>query len=128
MEEGADLLQHITYMTSLAQQLRDLKEDISKKFAMTIPGSLPESYDTFLTILNAREADELDWDIVNALLTEEYLKRKEKIEKQESDDALFTKRERSTTRGRNQWSQGPRGGRFSRQENSQRDQQASKTT
>lgn len=124
MEEGADLMQHITYMTSLAEQLRELKEDISsKKFATTILGSLPESYDAFLTSLNARKADELDWETVSGLLTEEYMKRQEKIKKQESEDALFTKRERSTNRGRNHWSRGPSGGRFSRQEQSQRDQQ-----
>ena len=61
MEEGADLMQHLTYMTSLAEQLRELKEDISlRKFATAVLGSLPESFDTFLTSLNARKADELD--------------------------------------------------------------------
>ena len=42
--EGADLMQHITMMTSLAEQLRELEEEISsRKFATAILGSLPES-------------------------------------------------------------------------------------
>ena len=52
MPEGADLLQHLTYMTSLAEQLREMEEDISpRKFATVVLGSLPESYDNFLTSL-----------------------------------------------------------------------------
>ena len=31
MKEGDNLMEHITYMTSLAEQLRELKEDISTK-------------------------------------------------------------------------------------------------
>ena len=93
MEEGADLMQHLTYMTSLAEQLRELKEDISlRKFATAVLGSLPESFDSFLTSLNARKADELDWETVKGFLIEEYMKRKEKNEKQESEDALFMKK------------------------------------
>ena len=48
-------------MTSLAEQLRELKEEISdKKFTMVVLGSLPESYD-FISSLNARNV-ELNWD------------------------------------------------------------------
>ena len=44
LEEASDLMIHITEMTSLAQQLRELGEDISsKKFATVILGSLPPS-------------------------------------------------------------------------------------
>ena len=79
MPEGADLLQHLTYMTSLAKQLREMKEDISpRKFATVVLGSLPESYDNFLTSLNARNAEDLDWENIKGLLIEEYMKRKEK--------------------------------------------------
>ena len=54
MEEGADLMQHITMMTSLAEQLRELEKEISsRKFAIMILGSLPESYDNFISSLNA---------------------------------------------------------------------------
>ena len=75
MEEGADLMQHITMMTSLAEQLRELEEEItSKKFETVILGSLLESYDNFVSNLNARTADELNWDDIKGPLIEEYIK------------------------------------------------------
>ena len=37
------LMEHLTYMTSLAEQLRELKEEITpQRFATVILGSLPE--------------------------------------------------------------------------------------
>ena len=92
MEEGADLMQHITVMTSLAEQLREMKEDVSsKKFAIVVLGSLPESYENFLISMNARDVEKLDWNDVKGALTEEYMKRKEREEnKNKSDEALFT--------------------------------------
>ena len=111
MKEDADLMQHLTHMTSLAEQLREMKEEISsKKFATVVLGSLPESYDNFLTSLNARNADDLDWENVKGLLIEEYMKRKEKNEKEESaDNALFANRGRNFNRGRHQARGGSRG-------------------
>ena len=102
MQEGADLMRHLTYMTSLAEQLRELKEDIStKKFATVILGSLPDSYDNFLTSLNARDAQELEWDNIKGLLIEEFMKRKEKNDGSK-DNAMYTKRPTTSTfsRGR----------------------------
>ena len=80
-------------MTQLSEQLREMKEEVSpKKFAIIVLGSLPESYDTFLTSLNARDIDQLTWDNIKPALVEEYLKKKEKLEKQNtSDDALFVR-------------------------------------
>ena len=44
MKEGTDLMEHLTYMISLAEQLRELKEEITaQRFATVILGSLPES-------------------------------------------------------------------------------------
>eukprot|EP00794_Sanderia_malayensis_P004146 gene4146-4698_t len=55
MKEGENLLEHITYMTSLAEQLKELKEEISsRKFATVLLGSLPDSYENFISGLNAR--------------------------------------------------------------------------
>ena len=90
-------MQHLTHMTSLAEQLREMNEKIPlKKFATVVLGSLPESYDNFLTSLNARNADDLDWENVKGLLIEAYMKRKEKNEKEESgDNALFVNRGRN---------------------------------
>ena len=49
MEENGDIMKHITEMTSLAQQLREMKEEITdKRFAIVMLASLPESYDNFL--------------------------------------------------------------------------------
>ena len=103
MEEGADLLQHITMMTSLAEQLRELEEEISsRKFATLILGSLPESYENFVSSLNTRTADELNWDSIKGPLIEEYMKRKDKRDQQHSsNDTLFTEKRKFPSRGRN---------------------------
>ena len=117
MPEGTDLLQHLTYMTSLAEQLREMKEDISpRKFATVALGSLPESYNKFLTSLNARNAEDLDWENIKGVLMEEYMKLKEKNEKQKPDDALFT-RKGPNVRGRNH----TRGGYFGNSRTGSRD-------
>ena len=118
IKEGADLLQHLTHMTSLAEQLREMNEEISsKKFATVVLGSLPESYDNFLTSLDAGKADELEWENVKGLFIEEYMKRTEKTEKEKSDHALFVnqRRGRSSNKGNYQaraGSGGVRGARF----------------
>ena len=117
MKEDADLMQYLTHMTSLAEQLREMIEEMSsKKFATVVLGSLSESFDNFLTSLNARYADNLDWENVKGLLIEEYMMRKEKNEKEESaDNPLFANRGRNFNRGRHQacgGSCGGSGGRF----------------
>ena len=61
MKEGTDLMEHLMYMTSLAEQLRELKEEITpQKLATVDLGSLPESYDNFISSLNTRKVDELN--------------------------------------------------------------------
>jgi len=91
-----------------------MKEEISlKKFTTVVLGSLPESYDNFLTSLNARKVDDLDWENVKGLLIKEFLKRAEKSEKQEANKALYVKRE-SFDRGRYQARGGTGHGRGSR--------------
>ena len=116
MKEGADLMQHLTHMTSLAEQLREVNEEISsKKFATVVLGSLPDSYENFFTSLNARSADDLDRENVKGWLIEEYVKRTEKDEKQGSYYALFVSRGKSSYRGSFQprgGAGGGRGGRF----------------
>ena len=111
MGEEEDLLSFITKMISIAQELRELNEEISdKKFAIVILGCLPDSFDNFLTSFNSKPADDLTWDYVKNLLTEEYFKRKDRIETRaneahhfRSEDALYTQawgeRGRSMQRG-----------------------------
>ena len=108
MKEGTDLMEHLTYMTSLAEQLRELKEEITpQKFATVVLGSLPESYDNFISSLNTTKVDELNWDNIKGLLIEEYKKREEKEDKRcnvnfGGNEALFSDKGNSTwSRGRN---------------------------
>ena len=76
MKEDADLMQYLTHMTSIAEQLREMIEEMSsKKFATVVLGSLSESFDNFLMSLNARNADNLDWENVKGLLIEDYMMR-----------------------------------------------------
>lgn len=97
-------MQHLTHMTSLAEQLREMNEEISsKKFATVVLGSLPESYDNFLTSLNARNADDLDWENVKGLLIKECMKRADKKGREKSaDNALFVNIGSISNRGRHQ--------------------------
>ena len=47
--KDADLMQHLTHMTYLSEQLPEMNEEISsKKFPRVALGSLPESYNNFL--------------------------------------------------------------------------------
>ena len=75
MKEDGDVMERITYMTTLAEQLRDMKEEISdQKFATVVLGSLPESYENFISSLNAQKVEDLKWENVKSLLIEEYVK------------------------------------------------------
>ena len=102
MGENEDVFKFITRMTTLAQELRDCGEDIStKKLATTVLGALPPSYDNFLTSFNTVSMNDVNWDNVKSLLIEEYMKRKDRLNRNSdqdthfsipnsSDDALFT--------------------------------------
>ena len=91
MEENGDLMKHVTQMTTLSEQLREMKDEISsKKFATAILGSLPDSYDNFLTSLNARDADTLDWNSIQGVLMEENAKRQDREQQRPDEHALFT--------------------------------------
>ena len=97
MTEGTDILEHLTYMTTLAEQLKEMNEEIpDKKFATVVLGSLAESYDNLISSLNSQKIEELKWENIKALLIEEHLKRTEKDAKQpdssKQNDALLTKK------------------------------------
>jgi len=91
MKEDGDLQQHLTLMSSLAQQLRDLDEEVSpQKFTIAVLGSLPSSYDNFITSLNARNKNEFDWETIKGALLEEDMKRKDKKQREKgNEDALL---------------------------------------
>ena len=51
------LMEHLTMMATLAQQLRKLQEEISsRKYDTVVLGILPSPYDNFITSLNARKS------------------------------------------------------------------------
>ena len=62
-----------------------------------IPGSLPESYNNFVSGLNIHTADELNWDNIKGPLIEEYMKRKDKRDQQSSSN----EKRKFPSRGRN---------------------------
>ena len=66
------------------------EEVSSKKFAIVMLGSLPDSYDTFLTSMNTRDANQLDWSNIKGALMEEYEKRKARNQERLDNEALFT--------------------------------------
>ena len=112
MDEGGDLMKHITEMTSMAEQLREMEEEVSsKKFAVTILGSLPESYENFVTSMNTRDASQIEWSNVQGALMEEYEKRKDKHKQKIDNEALFSSSDDNWRRGSNN-SRGGRGGAF----------------
>jgi len=51
-----------------------MRNFLGRKFTTVELGSLPESYDNFLTSLNAGNAYDLHWENVKGLLIEEYVK------------------------------------------------------
>jgi hypothetical protein len=94
-------------MTTLAEQLKEMNEEISdKKFVTVVLGSLPESYDNLISSLNSHKIDELKWENIKALLIEGHLKRTEKDAKQHDSsphhDALFTKKGNQSGKTRHQ--------------------------
>ena len=57
-------MQHLIHDFPRLTVKRNRWRILSKKFATVVLGSLPESYDNFLTSLNARNANDLDWENV----------------------------------------------------------------
>ena len=72
----------ISAWDEIRQVIKPLKEEITlQKFATVFLGSLPKSYDNFISKLNATKVDELNWDNIKGLLIKEYKKRVEKEDK-----------------------------------------------
>ena len=109
MHENDDLMEHLTMMSTLAQELREVNKQVdSIEFATVVLGSLPSSYDNFITSLNARSAEELDWDCIKGSLIEEFLNRKEK-KSSASNDALFARKDTNRNQSFGQQKFHPRG-------------------
>ena len=83
----------ITEMTTMSEQLREMGEETtSKKFAIIMLGSLPQSYDHLVTSMNTLDINHLDWENIKGVLMEEYLRCQEKEREKASENALLMKR------------------------------------
>lgn len=77
MEEGDDVLAHISKLKTLAEQLDAVGAPVSEDdLVITLLGSLSESYQFLITALESR-SDTLTWELVTSRLLHEDMKRKE---------------------------------------------------
>ena len=96
-------MEHITYMASVAEQVRDMRDEICNSNVLML-ACLPESHENFIPSLDAHKVEDLKWEKVKSLLIKEYAKRKEKqTESPGQNDALFSKTNSHSysSRGRN---------------------------
>ena len=90
MDKGADILDHINKVKSLANQLTCLEVPMKNKdVVMTLLDSLLPSFDHLITALEMRSFLELTLDFITACLMHEVSKKKEK-EPQEHDAAMLS--------------------------------------
>ena len=94
MQEGADISDHLKYMKGLADKLSAINAPIAEEDqVVALLGSLPESFATLVTALEAR-VDDLSLEFVHQSLRNEEQKRKEREaanSQGNSDSALLSK-------------------------------------
>lgn len=80
LEEGGNVEAHANTMNELFQKLMALGGEIKPEFFMsaTLMGSLPESYDSLITALEARSEEELTSNLVRQKIIAEYRRRTER--------------------------------------------------
>ncbi|CAI5721930.1 unnamed protein product [Peronospora destructor] len=77
MDEGDDVLEHINKLKIRAEQLDVVGAPVSEEnLVITLLGSLSESYQFLITVLESR-TDSLTWELVTSRLMHEDMKRKE---------------------------------------------------
>ena len=107
MDEGADILDHINKVKSLADQLTCLEVPMKDEdVVMTLLDSLPPSFDHLITALETRPISELTLDFITARLMHEVSKRKEK--EPQGDDAAMLSRQPRTFDNNERRGDGPR--------------------
>lgn len=79
-EEGTNIEHHVQKVTELFQKLLSFDKEVQIEFLMsaTLLGSLPSSYDSLITALEARREDELTSSFVRSKVVEEYRRRMER--------------------------------------------------
>jgi len=100
-EEGDDIMSHVSSITTLSSQLKDVGMDISDEQVITrIIMTLPPSYRQFVTSWNGKDDDKKTLDRLTADLLQEEIFRKMSgvsISTDESTDkAFFTSRKKGT--------------------------------
>lgn len=90
-DEGTNIEQHANKIKEMFQQLIASDKEVKMEFLMsaTLLGSLPSSYDSLITALEARKEEELNATFVWAKVIEEYHRRNERTQSAgESSSAL----------------------------------------
>lgn len=85
MKEDGKAEEHLNELINLFQKLEDLGQEADEqwKIGMTF-ASLPPTYSTLVTALEARSDDDLTWSLVQTKILDEDLRQKElKISKEE---------------------------------------------
>lgn len=89
MKNGDKIEQHIDLMTELFQRLEDLGEEASEMWKIgMLFASLPKSYATLVTALEARNESDLTWSLVQTKLYDEYQRQVEDTEFNIDDQVL----------------------------------------
>lgn len=84
MKEKDNIEKHINEFIGLFQKLSDLgaTADLEWKIGMFF-SSLPSSYSTLITALEARRSDELTWSLVQSKVMDEAIRQKDVVNKEE---------------------------------------------
>ena len=88
LDEGGDLIIHITKMLELIDKLRSIGEDINDSHISALMlCSLPKSYDNLITALEARPENELTSEFIRNKLIDEYNRRKDSSDSRQENNS-----------------------------------------
>lgn len=91
LSESKEPTVHIESMTNLFQKLVNLGEkDLSERWKTVILlSSLPATYNTLITALEARSDDDLSFDLVQSKIQDDFMRRNTTSEKEAEDEKLL---------------------------------------
>lgn len=89
LSEGGNMEVHVNNMLEMIEKLRNQGENLSERWSVAfLLCSLPDSYDTLITALEARPEEDLTLDLVKSKLLHEYMKRNELSEGRSEDEGV----------------------------------------
>ncbi len=99
-EEGNDVIDHVTTITTLASQLKDIGLDIPDEQVITrVIMTLPPSYRQFVTTWNGKEDDKKTLDrLTSDLLKEEIYRKMSGLNTEDPTNKTFFAKKQRTTR------------------------------